>query len=58
MRNINSVQELVEINSLLTNIRKEYEKGIKPVLRKNNPSIFIANFPIRDILKTPLPNIT
>jgi len=40
MRNINSVQELVEINSLLTNIRKEYEKGIKPVLRKNNPSMF------------------
>ena len=40
MRNINSVQELVEINSLLTNIRKEYEKGIKPVLIKNNSSMF------------------
>jgi len=40
MRNTNSVQELVEINSLLTDIRSEYEKGIKPVLKKNNSSMF------------------
>jgi len=40
MRNTNSVQELVEINSLLTDIRNEYEKGIKLVLKKNNSSMF------------------
>jgi len=40
MRNTNSVQELVEINSLLTDIRSEYEKGIKLVLKKNNSSMF------------------
>ena len=40
MRNFNLAQEIIEQNCLLTNIRKEYEEGIKPVLRKNSPILF------------------
>ena len=40
MRNFNLAQEIIEQNCLLTNIRKEYEEGIKPVLRENSPILF------------------
>ena len=37
MRDYNSLEEIAEINGLLDDIKKEYEQGIKPVLRKSNP---------------------
>lgn len=40
MRNYGSLEEISEINCLLENIKKEYEEGIKPVLRKNNPYMY------------------
>jgi large subunit ribosomal protein L5 len=40
MRNPHSREEKAEINRLLDNIKKEYEEGIRPVLRNNNPSMF------------------
>ena len=40
MRNYSSLEEIAEINCLLENIKKEYEEGIKPVLKKNNSSLY------------------
>ena len=40
MRNPHSREEKAEINRLLDNIKKEYEEGIRPILRNNNPSMF------------------
>jgi len=40
MRNPHSREEKAEINRLLDNIKKEYEEGIQPVLRNNNPLMF------------------
>jgi len=40
MLNQNSLEEIAEINNLLSDIKKEYEKGIKPVLIKNSPKLF------------------
>jgi len=40
MRNQNSLAETAEINSLLDDIKQEYEKGIKPVLQNNNSELF------------------
>ncbi len=40
MRNFSSLEEIAEINCLLEDIQKEYEEGIKPVLKKNNPHMF------------------
>ena len=40
MRNYQSLEEIAEINCLLENIKKEYEEGIRPVLKKSNPSRF------------------
>ena len=40
MRNNNSLQEIAEINCLLSNIKKEYEEGIRPVLSNNNPLMY------------------
>lgn len=40
MRNYQSLEEISEINSLLDDIRKEYEFGIKPVLQKSYPKMF------------------
>lgn len=40
MRNTNSLQEITEINCLLSNIKKEYEQGIRPILLKNSSSIY------------------
>jgi large subunit ribosomal protein L5 len=40
MRNTNSLQEIAEINCLLSNIKKEYEQGIRPILLKNSSSIY------------------
>ena len=40
MRNSYSIQEKVEINRLLDNIKEEYEKGIKPILGSNNLKLF------------------
>ena len=40
MRNPHSREEKAEINRLLDNIKKEYEEGIRPVLRNNNPLMF------------------
>jgi large subunit ribosomal protein L5 len=40
MRNYQSLEEIAEINCLLEDIKKEYEEGIRPVLRKTNPSMF------------------
>ena len=43
MRNYSSLEEIAEINCLLEDVKKEYEEGIKPVLKKNNPQMF-GNF--------------
>nr|QXM16365.1 ribosomal protein L5 [Chaetoceros gracilis]QXM17217.1 ribosomal protein L5 [Chaetoceros muellerii] len=40
MRNPNSLEEVAEIQSLLTNIKKEYNDGIRAVLEKNHPNLF------------------
>lgn len=40
MLNQNSLEEIAEVYNLLSNIKKEYEKGIKPILIKNSPSLF------------------
>jgi large subunit ribosomal protein L5 len=40
MLNQNSLEEIAEIHNLLGDIRKEYEKGIKPILLKNSPKLF------------------
>jgi large subunit ribosomal protein L5 len=40
MRNYQSLEEISEINSLLDDIKKEYEYGIKPVLQKSYTQMF------------------
>jgi large subunit ribosomal protein L5 len=40
MLNQHSLEEIAEISNLLGDIKKEYEKGIKPVLLKNSPKLF------------------
>jgi large subunit ribosomal protein L5 len=40
MLNQNSLEEIAEIHNLLSNIKKEYEEGIKPILMKNSPKLF------------------
>lgn len=40
MRNPNSLEEVAEIHSLLTDIKKEYTEGIRGVLRKDDPNLF------------------
>jgi len=40
MLNQHSLEEIADIHSLLGNIKKEYEEGIKPILIKNTPSRF------------------
>ena len=35
-----SLEEIAEIHNLLSNIKKEYEQGIKPILIKNSPNLF------------------
>lgn len=40
MLNQHSLEEIAEIHRLLEDIKKEYEKGIKPVLVKNSPNLF------------------
>jgi large subunit ribosomal protein L5 len=40
MRNPNSLEEIAEIQSLLTDIKKEYNQGIRVVLQKNNSNLF------------------
>jgi large subunit ribosomal protein L5 len=40
MTNQNSFEEIVEIHSLLEDIKHEYTYGIKQVLQKNDPDLF------------------
>mgnify|MGYP003422815250 FL=1 len=40
MINQHSLEEIADIYNLLGDIKKEYEKGIKPILLKNSPKIF------------------
>ena len=40
MRHSNSLQETTEIYCLLTNIKDEYNQGIRPVLMINNSNIY------------------
>ena len=40
MLNQHSLEEIAEIHNLLSNIKKEYEEGIKPILMKNSPKLF------------------
>ena len=40
MRSQNSLEEIAEIHLLLEDIKKEYETGIRTILRKNNPTMF------------------
>jgi len=40
MRDPNSLEEVAEIQSLLTDIKKEYTDGIRGILRKNDPDLF------------------
>ena len=41
MLNQHSLEEIAEIHNLLIDIKKEYEEGIKPILIKNSPKLFI-----------------
>jgi len=40
MTNQNSFEEIVEMHSLLEDIKHEYTYGIKQVLQKNDPDLF------------------
>ena len=40
MLNQHSLEEIAEIYNLLSNIKHEYEEGIKPILIKNSPKLF------------------
>lgn len=40
MLNQHSLEEIAEIQSLLLNIKEEYDNGIKPVLVKSSPTLF------------------
>jgi large subunit ribosomal protein L5 len=40
MLNQHSLEEIAEIYNLLSDIKKEYEDGIKPILIKNSPKLF------------------
>ena len=40
MLNQHSLEEIAEIHNLLSDLKKEYEEGIKPVLLKNSPDLF------------------
>ena len=40
MLNQHSLEEIADIYNLLGDIKEEYEKGIKPVLLKNSPTLF------------------
>jgi large subunit ribosomal protein L5 len=40
MRNYQSLEEISEINCLLDDIKKEYEDGIRPLLKKSYPKMF------------------
>ena len=47
MTNQNSFEEIVEIHSLLEDIKQEYTQGIRGVLQKNDPDLFknVHNIP-------------
>ena len=51
MRNNNSLQEIAEINCLLSNIKKEYEQGIRPILLKNGSAIYTNSHKIPNLKK-------
>lgn len=51
MRNNNSLQEIAEINCLLSNIKKEYEQGIRPILLKNGSAIYTNSHNIPKLKK-------
>lgn len=40
MLNQNSLEEIGDIYNLISDIKKEYENGIKPILIKNSPKLF------------------
>jgi large subunit ribosomal protein L5 len=40
MLNQHSLEEIADIHNLLCDIKKEYEKGIKPILMKKSPNLF------------------
>jgi large subunit ribosomal protein L5 len=40
MLNQHSLEEIAEINRLVSDIKKEYKEGIKPILIKNSPTLF------------------
>jgi large subunit ribosomal protein L5 len=40
MLNQHSLEEIADIHNLLGDLKKEYEKGIKPILIKNSPKLF------------------
>jgi len=40
MLNQHSLEEIADIHNLLCDIKKEYEKGIKPILMKKSPTLF------------------
>jgi len=40
MLNQHSLEEIAEINRLVSDIKKEYEEGIKPILIKHSPTLF------------------
>nr|YP_010276918.1 ribosomal protein L5 [Thalassionema bacillare]UHY40441.1 ribosomal protein L5 [Thalassionema bacillare]UHY40828.1 ribosomal protein L5 [Thalassionema bacillare]UHY41086.1 ribosomal protein L5 [Thalassionema bacillare] len=40
MLNQHSIEEIAEIHNLLTDIKQEYKKGIKPIILKNSSNLF------------------
>jgi large subunit ribosomal protein L5 len=51
MLNQHSLEEIAELHNLLGDIKKEYEKGIKPILLKNSPNLFTNSHTIPKLKK-------
>lgn len=51
MLNQHSLEEIAEVYNLLDDIKKEYESNIKPILVKNNPSLFKNPYTIPKLKK-------
>jgi large subunit ribosomal protein L5 len=51
MLNQHSLEEIAELHNLLGDIKKEYEKGIKPILLTNSPNLFTNSHTIPKLKK-------
>lgn len=51
MLNQHSLEEIAELHNLLNDVKKEYEKGIKPILLKNSPNLFTNSHTVPKLKK-------